>query len=61
MPVFSFIGYILPELFGKTGSWRQIHQQTSSAFYTSNHVYPKQRVKKKTLLGRTNIDVSLQI
>ena len=30
----SFIGHILLELFGKTGNWRQVHKQTSSAFCT---------------------------
>ena len=32
MPIFSFIGYILIELLGKTGSWRQIYKQKNSTF-----------------------------
>ena len=38
MPIFSFIGYILTELFRKPDNWRQIYKQTSSTFYTSNDV-----------------------
>ena len=36
MSVFSVIGHILTELFGKIGNQRQIYKQTSLAFYTSN-------------------------
>ena len=36
MPSFSFIGYILTELFRKPDNWRQIYKQTSSTFSTSN-------------------------
>ena len=36
MPIFSFIGYTLPDLFRKSDNWRQIYKQTT--FYTSNVV-----------------------
>ena len=36
MPSFSFIGYILTELFRKPDNCRQIYKQTSSTFSTSN-------------------------
>ena len=38
MPIFSFIGYTLTELFRKPDNSRQIYKQTSSTFYTSNDV-----------------------
>ena len=38
MPLFSFIGYILTELFRKPDNWRQTYKQMSSTFYTSNDV-----------------------
>ena len=38
MPIFSFIGYTLTELFRKPDNWRQIYKQTGSTFYTSNDV-----------------------
>ena len=38
MPIFSLIGYIMMELFRKTGNWRQISKHTSSTFCTSNDV-----------------------
>ena len=38
MPIFSYIGYVLTELFRKPDNWRQIHKQTSLTFYTSNDV-----------------------
>ena len=34
MPIFSFIGYSLTELFRKSDNWRQIYKQTSLIFYT---------------------------
>ena len=46
------------ELFRKPGNWRQICQQTSSYFNTSNDVSLK-RAGKKKLLGRHNKDISL--
>ena len=38
MPIFSFIGCTLTELFRKPVNWQQIYKQTSSTFYTSNDV-----------------------
>ena len=38
MPIFSFTGYTLTELFQKPENWQQIYKQTSSTFYTSNDV-----------------------
>ena len=38
MPIFSFIGYTLTELFRKNNTWRQIYKQTSSILYTSDDV-----------------------
>ena len=46
------------ELFRKPGNWRQICQQTSSYFNTSNDVSLK-RAGKKKLLGGDNKDISL--
>ena len=46
------------ELFRKPGNWRQICQQTSSHFNTSNDVSLK-RAGKKKLLGRDNKAISL--
>ena len=57
MPVFSFTGYTLTELFRKPDNWRQIYKQTSSAFYTSNMCL--KRIEKKKLLGRHNKEISL--
>ena len=39
MPIFSFTGYTLTELFRKPDNWRQIYKQTSSTFYTSKDVW----------------------
>ena len=50
MSIFSFIGHILTELFGKTDNWQKIYKQTSLTFYTSNNV-PLKWVEKKKLLG----------
>ena len=36
MPIFSFIGHILQNLFGKVDNWRPIYIQASPSFYTSN-------------------------
>ena len=36
MSIFKFIGYIPPELFGKTDIWQKIYRQTSSTFYSLN-------------------------
>ena len=33
MPIFSFIGYTLRELFRKLYNWRQFYKQTSTTFY----------------------------
>ena len=41
MPIFSFIGYALTQLFRKPDNWRQIYKQTSLTFYTSNDVSKK--------------------
>ena len=38
----SFVGHILPELFGKINNWQQMYMPTSSA--------PKERVKNKKIL-----------
>ena len=38
MPILSFIGHILTELFEKTDNWRQVYKQTNSTFYTSKGV-----------------------
>ena len=38
MPIFSFIGHTVTELFRKPGIWRQIYKQANSTFYTSNDV-----------------------
>ena len=35
MPIFCFIGCILPELFEKTGKLWKIYKQTKESFYTS--------------------------
>ena len=45
MPIFSFIGYTLTELFSKPDEIRQIYKQMSSTFYTSNN---------EKILGRHN-------
>ena len=50
MPICSFIGYTLTELFGKPDIWQQIYKQMSLTFYWSNNVSVK-NVKKKKLLG----------
>ena len=42
MPIFSFIGYTLTELFWKSDNWQQIYKQTSSTF-----LYIKRCVEKK--------------
>ena len=57
MPIFSFIGYTLMELFRKRDNSRQIYKQTSSNFYTSDVCL--KRVEKKKLLGRHNKNISL--
>ena len=49
MPIFSFIGHTLMELFRKTDDWQQIYKQSSSTFYTSNDVSLKCVEKKKLL------------
>ena len=38
MPIFSFIGYTLTELFRKPDNWRETYKQMSSTFYSSNDV-----------------------
>ena len=38
MPIFSFIGYTLTELFRKPDNSRQIQKQTSSTLYASKNV-----------------------
>ena len=38
MLIFSFRGYTLRKNFKKLGNWRQIYEQKSSTFYTSNNV-----------------------
>ena len=53
MPIFSFIGYTLTELFRKPDNWRQIYKQTRSTFYTSNDV-SKTCWDEKKILGRHN-------
>ena len=52
MPILSFIGYTLTELFRKPNNGRQIYKQTSSTFYTSSMCL--KRVEKKKILGRRN-------
>ena len=57
MPIFSFIGYTITELFRRLDNWRQIYKQTGSTSYTSNICL--ERVEKKKILGRHNKDISL--
>ena len=40
MPIFSFTGYTLMELFRKPDNWWQIYKQTSSNFYTVLGKFP---------------------
>ena len=49
----SFIGHILLKLFGKTGNWRQVHKQTSSAFCTLGGVRHQNNLlrRKKYLIS----------
>ena len=49
MEIFSFIGHTRTELFRKPDNWRQIHKQTSSAFYTSNDVSNKTYWEEKII------------
>ena len=60
MPIFSFLEYILIELFRKPGNWQQICKRTSWALYTLIDVSLK-RVEKEKLLGRFDKDISLKI
>ena len=62
MPIFSFTGCTLTELFIKPDNRGQIYKQTSSTFYqacvplfTSN--MSLKRVEKRKLLGRHNKDI----
>ena len=48
MPIFSFIGYILIQLFKKPGNWRHTCKQASWTFYTSNDVEKKNFHQWKT-------------
>ena len=57
MPVFSFTGYTLTELFRKPDNWQQIYKKTTSTFYTSNMCL--KRVEKKKLVGHQNKEISL--
>ena len=50
MPIFSFLGYTLTDLFRKPDNWRQIYKQTSSTFYTSNDV-PRRRTISTSYQG----------
>ena len=52
MPIFSFIGYTLTELFRKPDNLRQIYKQTSLTFIHQT-MYLK-RVEKKKILRRHN-------
>ena len=52
MPIFSFIGYTLTELFRILDNWRQIYKQMSSTFYTSNDV--SKTCWEEKILGRQN-------
>ena len=45
MPIFSFIGYTLTELFSKPDNWRQIYKQTS--LHTSNDVLRRKNISTK--------------
>ena len=45
MPIFSFIGYTLAELFSKPDNWRQIYKQTS--LHTSNDVLRWKNISTK--------------
>ena len=38
MPVFSFIGYTLMELFRKPDNWQEIYKEMGLTFYASNNV-----------------------
>ena len=53
MPIFSFIGHILTDLFGKISNWREIYKQTNSTFYSLNGV-----VSKITRLGEIILAVT---
>ena len=52
MLIFSIIGHILAELFGKTDNWQQIYKQTNLIFYSSNIVWVKCNVlwRKKAMM-----------
>ena len=53
MPMFSFIGCTLTDLFRNPDNWQLICKQTSSIFYTSNDMSLKY-VETKKLLGCHN-------
>ena len=60
IPILSFIGYTLTELFRKHDNLRQIYKETSLYFCTSNDVALK-RVEKKKILRRHSKTISLKI
>ena len=49
LPIFSFIGNNLLELFGKKDNWHQVHKQTSSSFYAPKDLCLENNVLKKIL------------
>ena len=59
MPIFSFLGYTLTELFRKWDKSQQIYKQNSSTLI--HQAVSLKRVEKKKSLGRHNRDISLKI
>ena len=47
MPIFTIIGHILTELFGKSDKWWQIYKQMSSNLYMSNDVSLQNNVLRR--------------
>ena len=56
MPIFSFIGHILAELFGKSDNYQQTYKQANLNFYSSNEVCLKNNVLRRKNI---NCEVSL--
>ena len=51
MPILSFIGHILTDLFGQNDNRRQIHKQTNSSFCLSNEMCLKNNVLGEKILA----------
>lgn len=47
MSIFSFIGNILTDLFGKSDDWGQIYKQSNSNFYSSKKMHHKNNVLRR--------------